>query len=66
MIVDNKLKTDNSILCPYCDSNYFLLNKKEINETTTETLCTDIHNYADTRVTLTCCSCGNIFKIINL
>lgn len=58
-----KLKV--SILCPQCKNNYFLLDKNEINETTTETYSINARNYADTQYYLTCCKCNNIFKIID-
>jgi uncharacterized protein YbaR (Trm112 family) len=54
-----------SILCPHCKYDYFLLNKKEIKETTTETLFVGTHNYADTQYYLTCCGCNNTFKIVD-
>lgn len=65
MIIDDELKTDNSILCPQCKNNYFLLTKKEIKETTTETHFVNVHNYADTQYYLTCCSCNNTFKLVD-
>ena len=63
--MEQALKLKLSILCPQCKNNYFLLTKKEIKETTTETLSVNIHNYADTQCYLTCCSCNNTFKVID-
>lgn len=54
-----------SILCPQCRSDYFLLTKKEIKETTTETYSVSAHTYADTQYYLTCCSCNHTFKVVD-
>ena len=61
----NSVKLDLSILCPQCKHDYFLLNKKEINETTTETLFMGTHTYTDTQYYLTCCNCGNTFRVVD-
>lgn len=61
----NSVKLKLSILCPQCKHDYFLLNKKEINETTTETLFIGTHTYADTQYYLICCNCANTFKIVD-
>lgn len=61
----NSVKLKLSILCPQCKSDYFLLTKKEINETTAETLFVGTHNYADTQYYLTCCNCAHTFKVID-
>ena len=63
--MEQALKLKLSILCSQCKNNYFLLTKKEIKETTTETLSVNVHNYADTQYYLTCCSCNNTFKIVD-
>lgn len=61
--MEQALKLKLSILCPQCKNDYFLLTKKEIKETTTETYSVNAHNYADTQYYLTCSSCNNTFKI---
>ena len=61
----NSVKLKLSILCPQCKNDCFLLTKKEIKETTTETYSVNVHNYADTQYYLTCCSCNNTFKIVD-
>ena len=63
--MEQVLKLKLSILCPQCKNDYFLLIKKEIKETTTETYSIDVHNFADTQYYLTCCSCNNTFKIVD-
>ena len=64
--MEQALKLKLSILCPQCRSDYFLLTKKEITETTTETLSINVHNYADTSYRLTCTSCNKTFAIVNM
>ena len=62
----NNIKLKTSFICSQCGADHFLLTKKEITETTAETLFINIHNYADTRFMLTCCACNNTFKIIDM
>ena len=63
--MEQALKLKLSILCPQCKNDHFLLTKKEIKETTTETYSVNAHNYADTEYYLTCCSCSNTFKLVD-
>ena len=65
-MIENSLNLNTSFVCPQCGHNHFLLTKKEITETTTETLSINVHNYADTSYRLTCTSCNKTFAIVNM
>ena len=62
----NNIKLKTSFICSQCGADHFLLTKKEITETTTETLSINVHNYADTSYRLTCTSCNKTFAIVNM
>ncbi len=63
--MEQALKLKLSILCPQCKNDCFLLSKKEIKETTTETLFVETRTYADTQYYLACCSCDHTFKLVD-